>query len=257
MPAGDDVSEATYPDLRGKAVIVTGGASGIGEAIVRAFVAQGSRVGFVDRDAGESARLEAELGPAVCAGHADLSDIAALRHAFSSLREALGPVSVLVNNAARDDRHRIEDVTPEQWDDLIATNLRHQFFATQALLDDLRAAGDDAAVVNMGSASWRLAGGGMPVYVTSKAGVEGLTRGLARDLGPDGIRVNCVIPGWIMTERQRALWVTPRGAADNLARQCLKRELVPEDVARVVLFLASRVSSGCTAQSFVVDAGKA
>jgi NAD(P)-dependent dehydrogenase (short-subunit alcohol dehydrogenase family) len=249
------VTEATYPDLRGKAAVVTGGASGIGEAIVRAFAGQGARVGFIDRDEAAARRLEADLGGAARAAVADLTDIAALRAALADLRAALGPLSVLVNNAARDDRHRIEDVTPEFWDERQATNLRHAFFATQAALDDLRAAGPDGAVVNMGSVSWRRATGGMPAYVTAKAGVEGLTRGLARDLGPAGVRVNTVIPGWIMTERQKALWVTPEAEAALLEGQCLKRTLEPDDVARVVLFLASRASAGCTAQSFVVDGG--
>jgi len=249
------VTEATYPDLRGKVAVVTGGASGIGEAIVRALAAQGARVGFIDRDESASRRVEADVGGAARAAVADLTDIAALRAAFAQLRAALGPVSVLVNNAARDDRHRIEDVTPEYWDERLATNLRHAFFAIQAVLDDLRAAGPDGAVVNMGSVSWRLATGGMPAYVTAKAGMEGLTRGLARDLGPAGVRVNTVIPGWIMTERQKALWVTPEAEADLLAKQCLKRTLGPDDVARVVLFLASRASAGCTAQAFVVDGG--
>jgi D-xylose 1-dehydrogenase len=249
------MTEATYPDLRGKAAVVTGGASGIGEAIVRAFAAQGARVGFVDRDEAAARRLEADLGGAARAAVADLADIAALRATFAGLRAALGPISVLVNNAARDDRHRIEDVTAEYWDERLATNLRHAFFATQAALEDLRTAGPDGAVVNMGSVSWRLAIGGMPAYVTAKAGMEGLTRGLARDLGPAGVRVNTVIPGWIMTDRQRALWVTPEAEADLLKGQCLKRTLEPDDVARVVLFLASRTSGGCTAQSFVVDGG--
>jgi NAD(P)-dependent dehydrogenase (short-subunit alcohol dehydrogenase family) len=249
------VTEAIYPDLRGKVAVVTGGAFGIGEAIVRALAAQGARVGFVDRDEAAARRLEAGLSGAARAALADLTDIAALRAAFGGLRAALGPVSKLVNNAARDDRHRIEDVTPEYWDERMATNLRHAFFATQAALDDLRAAGPDGAVVNMGSVSWRRATGGMPAYVAAKAGMEGLTRGLARDLGPAGVRVNSVIPGWIMTERQRSLWVTPEAEADLLEGQCLKRTLGPDDVARVALFLASRASGGCTAQSFVVDGG--
>ncbi|MBD0275277.1 MAG: SDR family oxidoreductase [Acetobacteraceae bacterium] len=249
------MTEAVYPDLRDKVAVVTGGASGIGESIVRAFAAQGARVGILDRDETAARRLESHLAGAARAWVVDLTDIAALRAAFAELRAALGPASKLVNNAARDDRHRIEDVTPEYWDERLATNLRHAFFAAQAVLDDLRAAGPDGAVVNMGSVSWRRATGGMPAYVTAKAGMEGLTRGLARDLGPAGVRVNTVIPGWIMTERQRTLWVTPEAEADLLERQCLKRALEPDDVARVVLFLASRASAGCTAQAFVVDGG--
>ena len=244
-----------YPSLAGRGVIVTGGASGIGAAIVRGFAEQGARVGFIDRDEPAARVLEASLEGKASAAVADLSDIEALRRAIGLLRHAVGPVSILVNNAARDDRHRIEDVTPAYWDERMATNLRHAFFATQALLDDLRAAGSAGAVVNMGSVSWRRAAGGMPAYVAAKAGMEGLTRGLARDLGPAGVRVNCVIPGWIMTERQQALWVTPEAKADLLAHQCLKRELVPGDVVPVVLFLASSAAAGCTAQAFVVDGG--
>lgn len=244
---------ARYPDLEGRAVVVTGGGSGIGASIVAHFRAQCCRVGFLDRDAEASARVERETGAVFEA--ADLTDIAALRGAVARLRERLGaPVSVLVNNAARDDRHSAESVTPEYWDERIATNLRHQFFAAQAVLDDLRAT--KGAMVNMGSVSWRAKMGGAPVYLAAKAAVEGLTAAFARDLGEAGVRVNCVVPGWIETERQRALWLTPEGERDNLAKQCLKRMLQPEDVAKVVVFLASDAASGITGQAISVDGGR-
>lgn len=244
---------AKHPDLEGKAVIVTGGGSGIGAEIVRAFAVQGCRVGLVDRDAGAAETLAAEAG--AVAEIVDLVDLAALRRGFAALRERLGaPIAVLVNNAARDDRHALESVTPEYWEDRIAVNLRHQFFAAQAVADDIRAT--RGAIVNMGSVSWRAKMGNAPVYLTAKAAIEGLTASLARDLGESGARANCVVPGWIETERQRALWLTPEGERENLARQCLKRMLQPADVAKLVLFLASDAASGITGQAILVDGGR-
>jgi NAD(P)-dependent dehydrogenase (short-subunit alcohol dehydrogenase family) len=161
---------------------------------------------------------------------------------------------VLVNNAAHDERHSIEAVTPEYWDDRFAVNLRHQFFAAQAVVPGMAAAGG-GSIINMGSTSWMVGQGGMPAYLSAKAAVAGLTRALARDLGPKNIRVNSVVPGWIMTERQIALWLTPEGEQELLRRQCLKRKLKPEDVARMVLFLASDDSDACTSQAFIVDGG--
>jgi NAD(P)-dependent dehydrogenase (short-subunit alcohol dehydrogenase family) len=183
-----------------------------------------------------------------------LRDIDALRAAIAKFETAHGPTLALVNNAARDDRHTIEEVTPEYWDDRMATNLRHQFFAAQAVLPAMRKR-KRGSIVNVGSISWRLALGGMPAYVTAKAAVEGLTRGLARDVGGDSIRVNSVIPGWIMTERQVKLWLTPESEADLMAKQCLKEKLFPQDVSRMVLWLAADDSRMATAQSFVVDGG--
>jgi NAD(P)-dependent dehydrogenase (short-subunit alcohol dehydrogenase family) len=165
-----------------------------------------------------------------------------------------GAVRVLVNNAAHDERHAIEAVTPEYWDDRFAVNLRHQFFAAQAVAPKMAEAGG-GSIVNFGSTSWMVGQGGMPAYLSAKAAVAGLTRALARDLGPRGIRVNAVVPGWIMTERQIALWLTPEGEEELMRRQCLKRKLVPEDIARVVCFLASDESGACTSQSYVVDGG--
>ncbi len=245
---------ATYPDLAGKTVLITGGASGIGEAIVRRFAAQGSRVGFLDIKDEEGRALAEELGPDVRYARADLTDITALRAAIAGLRDAMGPITVLVNNAAHDERHRTEDVTPEYWDNRIAVNLRHQFFAAQAVLPDMKAAGG-GAIVNFGSVSWMVGQGGMAAYTACKSAVLGLTRSLARDFGPDNIRVNAVAPGWIMTRRQKELWLTPEGERELMDRQCLKRQLQPDEIARVVLFLASEEASACTNQHYVVDGG--
>lgn len=248
---------AIYPDLEGRAVLVTGGGSGIGAAIVRAFARQKARVGFVDVKRLESEALAGELravGAKVAFAEADITDIAALRAAIAALRAELGAFAVLVNNAAHDERHRTEDVTPEYWDQRIAVNLKHQFFAAQAVLPDMKAAGA-GAIVNFGSTSWMAGQGGMAAYTAAKSAVLGLTRSLARDYGPHGIRVNAIAPGWIMTERQVSLWLTPEGEAELMRRQCLKRKLVPDEVARFTVFLASEEASACTAQHYVVDGG--
>jgi NAD(P)-dependent dehydrogenase (short-subunit alcohol dehydrogenase family) len=245
-----------YPSLKDRTVLVTGGGSGIGEAIVRNFVSQGSRVGFIDIDLEASERLLASLPPhaRVHFEHADLRDIGALKVAVAGAREALGPITILVNNAARDDRHKIEDVTPEYWDERIAVNLKHQFFAAQAVAPDMIQAGG-GAIINLGSVSWVLGQGNMPCYTTAKSAIQGLTRALARDLGPNNVRVNSILPGWIMTERQQRLWLTPEGEAEMVRRQCLKRKLVPDDIARVVLFFAADDSGACTNQNYIVDGG--
>jgi len=252
------MTHAIYPSLRDRVVLVTGGASGIGASIVEHFCAQSARVGFLDVDRAAGERLVARVA---AGGHGrpafvpcDLRDIAALREAIAEVRRQLGPIRVLVNNAGHDDRHALDAVTPEYWDERQAVNIRHQFFAAQAVYPDMAAAGG-GAIVNLGSTSWMAASGGMPAYVTAKSAVQGLTRGLARDLGAHNIRVNSVVPGWIMTERQLRLWVTPEKKDDLLRRQCLKRTLEPADVARAVLFLAADDSAGCTAQSYLVDAG--
>ena len=245
---------ANYPCLRGKTVFVTGGASGIGAEIVTAFANQGAKVGFVDMDITGSEALLAQLdgthGFALC----DLRDIEALKAAFSNLAEKLGPAEVLVNNAARDDRHDWRDVTPEYWDERQNNNLRHMFFAIQAVADGMIAAGG-GSIINMGSNSWWEAGGGFPAYTTAKAAVHGLTRTMARDLGDHRIRVNTVVPGWIMTERQKQLWVTPEALAKQIERQCLPDAIDPVYVARMVLFLASEDSAACSAQNFMVEGG--
>ncbi|MEM8813142.1 MAG: SDR family oxidoreductase [Pseudomonadota bacterium] len=246
---------AIYPSLKDRSVLVTGGASGIGAAIVRAFAGQGAKVGFLDLDEEAAETLMADL-PADQVGFArcDLRDVEALQAGIADLRQSLGSFTVLVNNAARDDRHSLESVTSEYWDERFATNLKHQFFAAQAVVSDMRAAGG-GAIVNMGSVSWMIGQGGMPCYTTAKSAVQGLTRSLARDLGADNIRVNSVLPGWIMTERQIELWLTPESEKDLMANQCLKRKLVPDDIARVVLFFASDEAGACTNQSYVVDGG--
>jgi len=243
---------ATYPSLKSEAVIVTGGASGIGASVVEHFAAQGARVGFLDLDDVAGRALAARTGATFI--HCDLRDIAALKASIATIETKLGPPLALVNNAARDDRHTVEEVTPEFWDERMATNLRHQFFAAQAVLPAMRKR-KRGAIVNMGSVSWKLSLGNMPAYVTAKSAVQGLTRGLARDVGKDGIRVNSVVPGWIMTERQIKLWLTPEGEADIAKNQCLPEKLYPADVARMVLWLAADDSRLVTAQSFVVDGG--
>lgn len=251
-------NEATYPSLAGRTVLVTGGASGIGAAVVQSFARQGSRVGFVDIDAAAGARLCSQLrsqGLDAQFEACDLRDIDDLRGAIQRLRDALGPVTVLINNAARDDRHETEDVTPDYWDERFAVNLRHQFFAAQAVLPDMKAAGG-GSIVNFGSVSWMAGQGGMVAYTACKSAVLGLTRSLARDYGPHNIRVNAIAPGWILTERQRQLWLTPEKHTRLIEQQCLKRDLLPEDIARVVLFLASDEASAITSQHIVVDAGR-
>jgi NAD(P)-dependent dehydrogenase (short-subunit alcohol dehydrogenase family) len=244
---------AIYPSLRGKTVYITGGAQGIGAEIVRAFAAQGARVGFLDRDAEASRALAADV-PGVAFALCDLRDIAAMQGALADLKAKIGPASVLVNNAARDDRHSWKDVTPEYWDERQATNLRHMFFAIQAVAPDMIAAGS-GSIINMGSNSWFEAGGGFPAYATAKAAVHGLTRTMARDLGRHRIRVNAVVPGWIMTERQKTLWATPETLEAHRNRQCLPDLIDPVYVARMVLFLASDDAAMCSASNYMVEAG--
>ena len=251
--------DAIYPSLKGRSVFVTGGGSGIGAAIVRRFCGQGSRVAFVDiaRDCSEELVKEIEAA----GGHTkplfiacDLRDIAALRAAVAKAAEANGPITVLVNNAAHDERHPFDAVTPEYWDDRFAVNLRHQFFAAQAVWPMMKEAGG-GSIVNFGSVSWMIGQGGMAAYTAAKSGVLGLTRSLARDFGPDNIRVNSLAPGWIMTQRQIDLWLTPEGEEELMRRQCLKRKLHPDDMARIVLFLAADDSSAMTNQSYIADGG--
>jgi NAD(P)-dependent dehydrogenase (short-subunit alcohol dehydrogenase family) len=251
-----DASIERYPDLAGQTVFVSGGASGIGAAIVRAFAAQGSRVAFVDVDDTAAHALTSELDDAVRFSRCDVRDIPALQRAIQEAAQALGPIGVLVNNAARDDRHALDDVTVASWDDAMAVNLRHHFFAAQAVAPSMAAAGG-GAIVNLGSVSWmrgrpRLAG-----YVSAKAAIYGLTRSLARELGGKGIRVNSVVPGAVDTARQRALWVDAAEEKALLEQQCLKLRVSEDDVARAVLFLASSASRAITGQSIVVDAGLA
>ena len=249
---------ATYPSLAGRTAFVTGGGSGIGASIVEHFARQGSNVGFVDVDDKASARVLAlcnDLAGKVHFEKCDVRDIAALRGAIDATRKALGPITILVNNAARDDRHKTEEVTPEYWDERFAVNLKHQFFAAQAVLGDMKAAGG-GSIVNFGSVSWMTGQGGMVAYTACKSAVLGLTRSLARDYGQYSIRVNAIAPGWILTERQRALWLNPQSLARLMENQCLKRELDGSDIARVVLFLSSDEAGAITSQHYVVDGGR-
>jgi len=249
---------AIYPSLKGKVALVTGGGSGIGAAHVKELAAQGVTVGFIDNNAEVSLKLADEVAGAGFARptfiDVDLRDIPALKQAIEGFTTDAGPVDILFNNAAHDQRHAFEDVTVEYFDERIAVNLRHLFFAAQAVTPGMKQRGG-GSIVNFGSFSWRVGFGGMPVYTTAKAAIEGLTRSLARDLGPFGIRVNCVIPGWIMTERQLTLWVDEKTKAHIKERQSLKSLIEPSDVSRMALWLAAKDSRMCSSQTFVVDGG--
>ncbi len=255
---GREHGAAIYPGLRGRVAVVTGGASGIGEAIVEALVRQQARVVFLDvqAQAGEALverlKASADAGPVFL--RCDLTDAAELKLVLQRIDADFGRVDVLVNNAGNDTRHAIEEVTPESWDRTMAVNLKHHFFMVQGLLPAMRRAGA-ASVINLSSIAWMIPSTGLPVYVAAKAAIVGLTRTLAHELGGENIRVNCVLPGAIATERQLRLWLTPTYQAEVLARQALKRLITPEEVARMVLFLASDESSAVTNQSFVVDGG--
>jgi D-xylose 1-dehydrogenase len=246
-----------YPSLRNKRVVVTGGGSSIGAAIVERFAQQGAHVAFLDIAQAESRELEKRLADNPTPPRyypCDLTDVAAIQALFPRIRDQLGPIDVLINNAANDDRHNVEETTPAYWDQRIAVNLRHYFFCAQAVIQDMKSAGN-GAIVNLGSVSWHLALPGLAIYQTAKAGIEGLTRGLARDLGSSGIRVNCVVPGAVRTPRQMKLWFTPEEEARTLEQQCLKSRVEPYDVAAMVLFLASEDARMCTAHEYFVDAG--
>lgn len=252
------MSFARYPSLANRVVLVTGGASGIGASIVAHFVEQGAKVGFLDVD-----RTAGEALASTLAGHGpdgplfvavDLCDIVALQAAIERVRSHFGPIGVLVNNAADDRRHDTESVTVATWDAGIAVNLRHQFFAAQAVAPDMRAL-RAGSIINLGSISWMIKQGGMPVYTTSKSAIQGLTRSLARDLGPHGIRVNTLVPGWVMTEKQLRMWVNETTSRQIDENQCLPTRLESADIARMALFLAADDSRMCTAQDFIVDGG--
>ena len=248
---------ATYPSLRDAVVLITGGGSGIGAALTRRFAEQGAKVGFLDIAQAPSEALEADLraaGHTVAFVGTDLRDIAALRAGVAAIRAALGPIGILLNNAAHDERHATADVTPDYFDERIAVNLKHQFFAAQAVLPDMQAA-RKGCIINFGSISWMLGQGGMAIYSASKSATLGLTRSLARDYGKDNVRVLSIAPGWIMTERQLELWMTPEGDTQRLDQQCLKRPLVPDDVARAALFFASDEAGAMTSQTYLVDGG--
>ena len=247
-----------YPSLRDVPVLITGGATGIGAAMVEQFALQESRVAFLDVDDNSAAALVDSLRaravhPPVFL-HCDLTDIVALRAVIGRAGRELGPIRVLVNNAANDDRHKFAEVTPEYWDQRIAVNLRHYFFAAQAVVPGMMHAGG-GSIVNMSSIAWTIPSTGLPAYVTAKAGIIGLTRTLSKELGEANIRVNAVSPGAVMTERQKRLWMTPEYLAEVMKNQSLKKELLPEDVARLLLFLAADESSMITGQNFVIDGG--
>jgi D-xylose 1-dehydrogenase len=251
------MSYAIYPSLLDKVVVVTGGGTGIGAAMVEAFAAQGARVFFLDVADDASLTLAQALREARHAPvyrRCDLRNIAQLEACFAGIASDAGPVQVLVNNAANDDRHDVRDVKASYWDDRMAVNLRHHFFASQAVAEGMRQLGG-GSIINLGSISWHLASPRLSVYMTAKAAIEGLTRGLARDLGEYGIRVNCVIPGAVRTARQMQLWQSSESEARIVERQCLHERIDPEHVARMVLFLASDDATRCTGRDYFVDAG--
>ena len=248
------MTHAVYPSLAGKTVVVTGGGSGIGEVMVEGFARQKSRVFFLDVAETESKALVSKLGNGVQFLKCDLTNVDSLRASFSEIEKQAGPVAVLVNNAANDDRHKLEDVTPAYWEQRLAVNLRHQFFATQCVVPGMKKSGG-GSIINLGSVSWHSAIPDLSVYETAKAGIEGLTRALARELGESNIRVNCVVPGAIRTPRQMKLWHTPEEEAKILAQQCLKARVDPVHVTAMVLFLASDDAAMCTAHNYWVDGG--
>ncbi len=249
---------ALYPGLAGVSVFITGGGSGIGAALTRAYAQQGARVAFVDIAVETSealvAALTAEGAMPPLFIPCDITDIAALQAAIEQARVAHGDVGVLLNNAANDHRHSVEEVTPAYWDERLNINLRPMFFTAQAVVPHMQRLGG-GSIVNFGSISWMIPQGGFPAYATAKAAIHGLTRTLARDLGPHNIRCNVLAPGWVMTERQLTLWVDETTDARIAAAQCLNVRLQPEDIADMALFLGSEASRRCTAQTFIVDGG--
>ena len=248
---------ATYPSLRGRTAFVSGGASGLGAEFVTQLAAQGAAVAFVDIDADRGTALERQLGgqgAEVLFLPCDVRDVPALQAAIAGSAERLGPIRVLVNNAANDQRDKVAEVDVALWDDRIAVNVRHHFFAAQAVAKMMRDAGG-GSIINLGSISAHIDLMDLPGYITAKAGVEGLTRTLAREYGPWYIRVNCIIPGWIMTEKQLTQWVTPEAEESIMRNQCLPDKVYPDDVARLLLWLAADDSRACTAQRWIVDGG--
>ncbi len=250
-----------YPSLKDKTVFISGGGSGIGACLVEEFYHQGAKVAFVDiqRECSEElvVRLHKDFGTGNGEVHffqCDVTDIEQLRETIALVGQTLGPISVLVNNAANDTRHDFRQVTPAQWDQCAAVNLRHQFFAAQAVYPHMQQLGE-GSIINLGSMSWHASQGGMPGYTSAKAAIEGLTRGLARDMGADKIRVNTLVPGWVMTEKQLHQWVTDSTQEEIERSQCLKTRLMPEHICAMALFLASDDSRMCTAQNFIVDGG--
>lgn len=252
------LSSNTYPSLQGRVVFITGGGSGIGAALVRSFAAQGARVAFVDLAGDASAALAEELEPrypgAVWWQRCDVRDVAALQASIAAAQTHFGDIACLVNNVAHDDRHTLDSVTPEYWEERMAVNQRPAFFAIQAVVPAMKRLGG-GSIVNLGSIGWQIKSGGYPCYAIAKSSVNGLTRGLARELGQHGIRINTVTPGWVMTERQLRMWVTAESADEIARNQCLPGPLQPEHIAQMVLYLCSDGAAMCTAQEFTVDGG--
>ena len=256
-PPGEQPLFATYPSLRERTAFVSGGASGLGAEFVTQLSGQGARVAFVDIDVERGRALERSLldgGADVAFQECDVRSVTALQSAISRSAERLGPIRVLVNNAANDHRDRVAEMDEALWDDRIAANVRHHFFAAQAVAEMMRDAGG-GSIINLGSISAHIDLMDLPGYITAKAGVEGLTRTLAREYGPWHVRVNCIIPGWIMTEKQLTYWVTPEAEASITRNQCLPDKVYPDDVARLLLWLAAEDSRSCTAQRWIVDGG--
>jgi len=254
---GQPLVYATYPDLAGKRVLITGGGTGIGAGIVDAFVKQGAQVFFIDIVVDASRALvnslkDAKHPPVFL--QCDLTDLDALAKVIAQIEQDHGAIEILINNAANDNRHKVQDVTAKYWDDSLAVNLRHQFFCAQAVAPGMKAAGG-GVILNFGSISWHLALPDLTLYMTAKAAIEGLTRGLARDLGKDGIRVNTVIPGSVMTERQKALWHSPEAGQAILDSQVLPQGVETEDIAAMALFLSSDNARRCSGRDYFVDAG--
>lgn len=248
---------AAYPSLADRSILISGGATGIGKAFVTAFAHQGAKVAFLDVDDDGAARLQRELAEArhpPAFAHCDVTDITALMAAIENARGQIGPISVLINNAANDARHHIETTTATEFDASIAVNLRHQYFATQAVLGDMRKLGG-GSIICLGSTGWMSKNADYPLYATAKAAVHGLVNGLARSLGRDHIRINCLVPGWVITEKQKRLWLDAAGEAEIQRRQCLPGYLQPDDLARAALFLAADDSRMCTGQSLIIDGG--
>jgi len=248
---------ATYPSLVDRTVVITGGASGIGASFVTHFARQGARVAFLDlaEEAGKALQLslaDARTAPRFLP--CDLTDVDALRRAVAQAREVFGPVSVLINNAANDVRHEFAQTQPDEFDRSIATNLRHQYFATQAVLPDMRSLGG-GSVICLGSTGWMKKNAGYPMYATAKAAIGGFVNGMARELGHDKVRINCLVPGWVITEKQRELWLDDAGEEEIRRVQCMPGYLMPDDLARAALFLAADDSRMCTGQNFLVDGG--
>ena len=251
-------SFASYPSLEGRTVFVSGGGSGIGASIVEHFAAQGSKVAFVDIDEAASTALVkkiADAGQSAVFRKCDIRDVKAYQAVLAEVARELGTITVLVNNAARDDRHELKDVTPEFWDERIAVNLRHAYFAIQSVAPGMKQAGG-GSIVNFSSVSYHTMTPNLSVYQAAKAATIGMTRGLARDLGPDKIRLNAITPGWIMTQRQIDLWLTPESEAELMKAQVLKEKVYPADIARMVLWLGADDSRLVSAQNFTVDGGR-